>query len=77
MAMLSIHSECLLYDLRSVLSAVRDHNTTLCVHPELVSAERRLTLMIERIEDAASFIQALEAIVAASEGGLGSDGGSR
>lgn len=68
--MISIHSECLLYDLRCVLSAVRQHNSQLC-SSDLEGAERLLSNLIEVIEDATTFIQALQA-AAEAQAGLGS-----
>lgn len=74
--MLSIHASCLLYDLRYVLSAVRDHNReqTLCLDRRLFHVERKLAEMIGSIEDAATFIQELsQALGAEAEARLGSD----
>lgn len=68
---ISIHSECLLYTLRYVLSAVRDHNATLCHTPRMTHAQRELEDLVEMIEDAEAFIQGLQAAVAGPQEGVG------
>lgn len=70
--MVSIHAECLLYDLRMWLSAVRDHNERLCQSPEMFHVERGLAAMIEKVEDAQAFIQALEELGSQAEARMGS-----
>lgn len=75
--MLSIHSECLIYDLRMWLSAVQKHNETLCPgQPSLFHVEHSIFDMIVRIEDAASFIRSLEALGSEAEARLGEDSGN-
>lgn len=49
--MICIHAESLLWDLRSVLAAVTEHNTTLEGSTLTEYAELTLVLMIERLED--------------------------
>lgn len=70
--MISIHSECLLYDLRSVLSAVRHHNDFLYTTPELRRAQSTVENLVEKIENAEAFIQELQkALLPQEEAGLG------
>lgn len=71
--MVSIHADCLLFDLRLMLSAVRNHNEQLCQSPELRHVQRLLEQRIEEIEDAASFIRALTAIGAEAQARLGEE----
>lgn len=71
--MVSIHADCLLFDLRLMLSAVRQHNERLCSSPDLVQVQRLLEQRIEEIEDAASFIRALQAIGSEAQARLGEE----
>lgn len=50
--MVSIHSECLLFDLRMVRALLRDHNTRLCSDDSLDGAINILHGLIGVIEDA-------------------------